>query len=753
MAFSGLLLWGRAMFRFLGVVVVIAFVFVAQMSNPAAAACSSTNTITSIPQLKKIGSSATALAGDYCLGKTISANGATIAPIGTSTAPFTGTFDGQGYEIGGLTISGTGIYVGLFAYLGDGGKISNVGLTNVSVMAPSGYDVGGLVGRNRGTITNSYTTGPVSGTAGNNVSGLNGVAVGGLVGWNFGTITQSYSTASITSPTSTEVDLGGLAGGNDGSIFLSYAAGWVSGTAGAGNGRTTAFGGLVGWNDSTGTITQSYATGIVSAQGFEPAAGGLIGVSRGGTVYQSYASGSVYGGTPSYAGGLVGYMDTSGIISNSFAAGVVTAGPGSFAGGLVGQLINSVVNWAYATGAADAGDSGQAAGLVSWGFGSRINQSYATGWVTGSPGSSGGLVGDSGTSAPTVTSSYWDVESTGQSTSPGGGQVQTIAQLKSGVPPYGLPFGFDQIVWGSGGSNANINNGFPYLLWQGYQPTFPPFDVADATLPLNTSSYTFAPMGQLDPSKYSVNALALAFNSANSWQELFSSFAADRLNKKDPYNLAGEACLATVYTMIARAVGVTTDNPIARNATIDLFQQQGAANNCSGCGIWSTLANKALTTANNLSRTDYTTLLNALNKVNSVVFLGVSLTPIGTSTNIATLLTKGPVILHGPNVPKLDPTGHWILATQIMVDHGAEYLVANEPLLGSQVRLLMNAHGLPGPIHDIYNPRTQQWIPFISSNANIIQDFATVEPERFTDQFTILLNTFVPIKYAGVTIN
>jgi hypothetical protein len=210
--------------------------------------------------------------------------------------------------------------------------------------------------------------------------------------------------------------------------------------------------------------------------------------------------------------------------------------------------------------------------------------------------------------------------------------------------------------------------------------------------------------------------------------------------------------MPTLCRLAKRRITLNRTHPIAQNATIDLFQQQGAANNCSGCGIWPTLANKALTTANNLSMADYTTLLNALNKVNSAIFLGICPTPIGTSTNIATLLTKGPVILHGPNVPN-DPTGHWILATQIMVDQGAGYLVANERLLGSQVRLLMNAHGVPGPIHDIYDPRTQQWIRFISSNANTIQDFATVEPERFTDEFTILLNTFVPIKYAGVTIN
>jgi Immunoglobulin I-set domain/M26 IgA1-specific Metallo-endopeptidase N-terminal region len=184
--------------------------------NPAAC----TTKIIDVPGLQAIQSN---LSGNYCLGQTISANGATIAPIGTSTAPFTGTFDGQGYEISGLTINDTGIYVGLFAYLGAGGQISNLGLTNVSVTAPSGYDVGGLVGRNSGTISNSYTTGSVTGTAGN-TNGLNGIAVGGVAGWNFGTITQSYSAASVGSP-GTGADLGGISGGNDGIISFSYSTG------------------------------------------------------------------------------------------------------------------------------------------------------------------------------------------------------------------------------------------------------------------------------------------------------------------------------------------------------------------------------------------------------------------------------------------------------------------------------------------------------------------------------------------------
>jgi trimeric autotransporter adhesin len=105
------------MFRFLGARMICAASRMAAALVWAGSAYAVCIKITKISELESIGISAKMpLSGNYCLGKTIQANGATIAPIGTSTAPLTGTFDGKGYEISGLTISGTGIYVGLFAY-------------------------------------------------------------------------------------------------------------------------------------------------------------------------------------------------------------------------------------------------------------------------------------------------------------------------------------------------------------------------------------------------------------------------------------------------------------------------------------------------------------------------------------------------------------------------------------------------------------------------------------------------------------
>jgi filamentous hemagglutinin family protein len=400
------------------------------------------------------------LSGTYALGANINAGGAVVAPIGDENHSFQGLFDGQGHTINGLTITSTGIFVGLFAYIAADGTVRNVGLTNLSVNAPLGYDVGGLVGRNLGTISGSFTTGSVSGAAGNNIPGLVGIAVGGLAGWNFGTITNSYSTAFVTSPTTIDVYLGGLSGGNTGTIAQSYASGTVSGRSGP-----VEFGGLVGSlgyiDGSSGTITQSYATGAVIAPGNDAAAGGLVGgMSNSSRISQSYATGAVTGGSSSWIGGLVG-VQFNGTITRSFATGSATVGADGVAGGLVGQMSAGSIFQSYATGAATAGNSGAAGGLVGVTYGGAITQTYAIGAVSaGSPfGIAGGLTGENG--GALISSSYWDTQTTPQLSNGitfggvNGAVGQTTTQLKAG-----LPAGFDASVWAI---NAGVNSGFPFL--------------------------------------------------------------------------------------------------------------------------------------------------------------------------------------------------------------------------------------------------------------------------------------------------
>jgi len=428
-------------------------------------------TIANAHQLQLIGMNATTLAANYTLANNINmtelmtqASGhwkiaAGFVPVGGDAAtPFTGSFDGRGHTITGLYIDRTATdYVGLFGYTAFGSSVRNVGLTDVLINGSS--FVGGLVGQNIGTIANSYVTGNVSGNT----------DVGGLVGSNNGSITNSYATGavsgttyvgglvgengsggSITDSYATDTGdvsgnewIGGLVGDNNGSITNSYATGAVSGTKyvgglvggnGFGGSITDSYamgvvsgtldyvGGLVGYNNNGSLIENSYATGAVSGSNY---VGGLVGENSNSSILNSYATGIVGDewGTSGYAGGLVGYNRIGSRITNSYATGAVSGN--NLLGGLVGRNSDSsIITDSYATGAVSGNSF--LGGLVGYnGNGSTIENSYSTGLVTGTS-DFGGLVGRSN---GTVTNSFWDMDTSGR-TSSGGGTGKTTAEMK-----------------------------------------------------------------------------------------------------------------------------------------------------------------------------------------------------------------------------------------------------------------------------------------------------------------------------------
>lgn len=166
--------------------------------------------------------------------------------IGDDTTAYTGTFDGAGHFIDNLTISVANQYeTGLFGVVGAGGSVSNVGLYNASVTATGSADVGILVGRNEGSVSNSFTEGSVTADD----------SVGGLVGWNNGNgiVQTSYSTASVTALDGTNGRAGGLVGYNGGDALTT--ASWASGAVSGGG----EMGGLIGYNQTNATVSNSYA--------------------------------------------------------------------------------------------------------------------------------------------------------------------------------------------------------------------------------------------------------------------------------------------------------------------------------------------------------------------------------------------------------------------------------------------------------------------------------------------------------------
>ena len=238
------------------------------------------------------------LGGSYALAGSLDASGTTYtdALIGSDNShSFIGSFEGLGHTIRNLTVNKSGDFAGLFGY--SSGTIRDIGLTGGSVSGTT--SVGGLVGALFGTITNAYATGVVSGTA----------YVGGLVGYldSGGTISNAYATGAVSG----YAHVGGLVGAQaGGTIGNAYATGAVSGST-----YSMYVGGLVGAQGG-GTIGNAYATGAVSGSTYSIYVGGLVGYQAGGTIGNAYATGAVSG--DAYVGGLVGYQDSGGTISNSY---------------------------------------------------------------------------------------------------------------------------------------------------------------------------------------------------------------------------------------------------------------------------------------------------------------------------------------------------------------------------------------------------------------------------------------------------
>ncbi|EAZ98000.1 hypothetical protein [Marinobacter sp. ELB17] len=107
------------------------------------------------------------LGGNYVLGSNIDASatsgwngGAGFLPIGDNNNRFSGSLDGLGHTITGLSIN-RGEYVGLFGFLGAGAMVQNLGLIESNISGSGRVD--SLAGANQGTVSASYTKGSTFG--------------------------------------------------------------------------------------------------------------------------------------------------------------------------------------------------------------------------------------------------------------------------------------------------------------------------------------------------------------------------------------------------------------------------------------------------------------------------------------------------------------------------------------------------------------------------------------------------------------
>ena len=139
------------------------------------------------------------------------------------TTQYSGTFDGNNKTVSGLYLNGNSARIGLFGSSEADGNIKNVGVVD-SYFKGNDF-VGGVCGRNDGTITNCYNAG--------NLTAIDPTAaIGGICGYNDngGTIANCYNTGTVTA-TGSVASVGGVCGCSIAPISNCYSIGTVTATS------------------------------------------------------------------------------------------------------------------------------------------------------------------------------------------------------------------------------------------------------------------------------------------------------------------------------------------------------------------------------------------------------------------------------------------------------------------------------------------------------------------------------------------
>ena len=307
-------------------------------------------------------------------------------PIGTCDAhkeepiTFTGTFDGNGHTISGNIENMGDNYqestdVGLFACLGSGGTVKNLKFTGSVRGVGRATNIGGIVGKNIGIVTNCTFSGSVKGN--DNVGGIVGQNdiggsvtdctfssgdlsvslsgnIGGVVGQNNSSVTGCTNNVGFSISGSGN-NIGGVVGNNSCTVENCSNSGGFSvppptlpSPVSGGN-----IGGVVGQNSGAGArITSCYNTGdllyysdLLPRGPFSGNLGGVVGSNSGNSsVTNSYSTGNIgddiFPTVNSTIGGVVGSNSGNSSVTNCYNSGKFGNFINGTFGGVVGQNLN-----------------------------------------------------------------------------------------------------------------------------------------------------------------------------------------------------------------------------------------------------------------------------------------------------------------------------------------------------------------------------------------------------------------------------
>jgi hypothetical protein len=201
--------------------------------------------------------------------------------------------------------------------------------------------------------------------------------------------------------------------------------------------------------------------GVVSGYGY---LGGVFGLQQGGILHRAYANVDI-SGRGSSLGGVAGRAEANAQLAECASTGSVRGY--HLIGGLVGELVHGTISNSYSRAAVHAASYvGGAVGRTGWSEAGNLVHCYSTGSVTMDPGGSwaGGLAGQN--SYGSYTSCFWDITTSGQTSSagmPGAQGLGTELMIYPGsvatFAGWGFPTTWQHDVQG-------LQNGsYPYLSW------------------------------------------------------------------------------------------------------------------------------------------------------------------------------------------------------------------------------------------------------------------------------------------------
>ena len=315
--------------------------------------------------------------GNYVQTADIDFASASVKPIGTETAPFSGTYDGAGYTLSSFSSPVASSSSGVFGFLKDA-YVHDLHVSGVTINGTVSF--GGIAATVQGTgvIENCTVDMTLKASTSSTPLYACGGGIAGKVGEEakiVGCETNVTMTTIGTTYTPFIFCVGGIAGENKGTVDKCTANGAMTAVS-----KTflVCVGGIVGENLGavSGCVSNTAMKATVSVESAYAYLGGIVGYNNGGTITRTVNYGTVTGNGkspyPCYVGGITGY-NSNGTVSISKNSAEM-AGTASLGGGIAG------VNFGY-EGAAN------------------IENCLSVGNISMSSSVSGGLVGDNATSA------------------------------------------------------------------------------------------------------------------------------------------------------------------------------------------------------------------------------------------------------------------------------------------------------------------------------------------------------------------